>query len=79
MCLKRLRPGKVQEFLFSMSSRPDRGVHPASCPMGTAGSFAGVKRPGREADHTPPASAEVMKTVDQYFHSPLRLHGIVLN
>jgi hypothetical protein len=38
------------------------GVHPISYPMGTAGSFPGVKRPGREADHLPPTSAEVKKT-----------------
>jgi hypothetical protein len=36
------------------------GVHPASCTMGT-GSFLGVKRPGRDADHTSPSSAEVTK------------------
>ena len=36
------------------------GAHPASCTMGT-GSFPGVKRPGRGADHPPPSSAEVMK------------------
>jgi hypothetical protein len=35
------------------------GPHPASYPMGTRGSFPGVKRPGREADHSPPSSAEV--------------------
>jgi hypothetical protein len=29
--------------------------------MGTGGSFPGVKRKGREADHSPPASAEVKK------------------
>jgi hypothetical protein len=34
------------------------GVHPASCTEGT-GSFSGVKRPGRDADHPPPSSAEV--------------------
>jgi hypothetical protein len=27
------------------------GAHPASYPKGTGGSFPGVKRPGREADH----------------------------
>jgi hypothetical protein len=36
------------------------GVHPASCTMGT-GSFPGVNRPGRGADHPPPSSAEVTK------------------
>jgi hypothetical protein len=33
---------------------------PASCTMGT-GSFPGVKRPERGADHPPPSSAEVKK------------------
>jgi hypothetical protein len=28
---------------------------------GTGASFPGVKRPGREADHSPPTSAEVKK------------------
>jgi hypothetical protein len=27
--------------------------------MGTRGSFPGVKRPGRESDHSPPSSAEI--------------------
>jgi hypothetical protein len=35
------------------------GVHPASYPMDTRGSFPEVKQPGREADHSPPSSAEV--------------------
>jgi hypothetical protein len=34
------------------------GAHPASCTMGT-GSFPGVTRPGRGADHPLPPSAEV--------------------
>jgi hypothetical protein len=34
------------------------GAHPASCTMGN-GSFPGVKRPGRDADHPPTSSAEV--------------------
>jgi hypothetical protein len=42
-------PGWVKNFLFSTSSRPDLGLSP------------GVKRPGREADHLPPASTEVKK------------------
>jgi hypothetical protein len=29
--------------------------------MGTGGSFPGVKRQGREADHSPPTSADVKK------------------
>jgi hypothetical protein len=38
----------------------------------------GVKRPGREADHSPPSSAEVNKCVELYLHSPIRLHGVML-
>jgi hypothetical protein len=35
-------------------------AHPASYPMGTGGSFPGGKaRPGHDADHSPPSSAEV--------------------
>jgi hypothetical protein len=41
----------VQNFLFSTSSRPALG---ALSPW--------VKRPGLEADHSPPASAEVKNT-----------------
>jgi hypothetical protein len=33
-------------------------AHPASCTVGT-GSFPGLKRPGRGADHPPRPSAEV--------------------
>jgi hypothetical protein len=34
--------------------------HPASYSMGTGGPFPGGKaRPGRDADHSPPSSAEV--------------------
>jgi hypothetical protein len=32
--------------------------------MGTGGSSPGVKRQGREANHSPPASAEVRENVD---------------
>jgi hypothetical protein len=38
--------------------------------MGIMGSFPGVKRPGREADHSPQSSAEVKKSTELYFHSP---------
>jgi hypothetical protein len=40
---------------------PASGAHPASCTMGTGGPFSGAKaRPGRDADHSPPPSAEVV-------------------
>jgi hypothetical protein len=37
--------------------------------MGTRGSFPGVKRPERDADHSPPSSAEVEEWVELYLHS----------
>jgi len=55
------------------------GTHSAYCLMGTGGSLPGIKRPGREADHSPPSSSEV-KNVCKYTCTPrLRLHGVVLN
>jgi hypothetical protein len=46
---------------FSLHHSVQNGseVHSASYPMGTRGYFPGVKRPGREADHSPPSSDEV--------------------
>jgi hypothetical protein len=45
--------------------------------MGIGGSFTRIKRLGREADHSPPTSAEVKKNVDLYIHYPRSLHGVV--
>jgi hypothetical protein len=45
---------------FSAHVQTVPGAHSASCTMDT-GSFPGVKRPGRGADHPPPSSAEVKK------------------
>jgi hypothetical protein len=48
------------DFSSSSCVQTGSGAHPASCPMGTRGSFPGGKaRPGRDADHSPPSSAEV--------------------
>jgi hypothetical protein len=41
----------------------DSEAHPAFYTMG-AGSFLGVKRPGRGVDHTPTSSAEVKERVE---------------
>jgi hypothetical protein len=43
--------------------------HPASYPMGIRDSFVGVKRPGRDADHSPPSIAEV-KNAWSYTFTP---------
>jgi hypothetical protein len=52
------------------------GTHPTSYPISASDPFpGGVKRPGRESDHSPPSSAEVKECL----HSPIRLHGVVLS
>jgi hypothetical protein len=51
------------------------GAHPTSYTVGT-GSFQGVKRPGRGADHPPPSSAEVKKDYS-YTSTPLWKFGSV--
>jgi len=45
---------------FSAPVQTGPGTHPFFCTMGTR-SFSGVKRPGRDADPSPPSSAVVMK------------------
>jgi hypothetical protein len=53
------RQGKKLSHLHIVQTGSE--VHPTSYKMGTGGSFSGVKRQGREADHSPPTSAEVKK------------------
>jgi hypothetical protein len=52
-------PGSVNNFLHVVQT--GSGAHRASYPIGTVDSFPGIKRQGPEADHSPPASAEVKK------------------
>jgi hypothetical protein len=56
-----LSPGRVKNFLFPTASR--QAVGPAQPPIQwVPGALSlGVKRKGREAEHSPPASAEVKK------------------
>jgi len=43
--------GEESDFLFQ-SVQTDSVAHPASCALGNGASSPGVKRPGREADHS---------------------------
>jgi hypothetical protein len=53
-------PEGAKDFSYSLLVQTSSGAHPASCTMGTGGPFPGAKaRPGRDADHSPPSSAEV--------------------
>jgi hypothetical protein len=53
--------GQGQEFYLLHVVQTGSGIHPTSYPMGTGSSFPGVKRPGREADQSPPTNAEIKK------------------
>jgi len=68
-----LRAGRSEHRIplgrdFPHPSRSALGAHPASYTM-DAGSFSGVKRPGRGVDHPPPSSADVKERVELYLYS----------
>jgi hypothetical protein len=53
-------PAGAKDFPFILCVQTGSGAHQVSCTMGTGGPFPGAKgRPGRDADHSPPSSAEV--------------------
>jgi hypothetical protein len=54
-------PAGAKDFSSILCVQTGSGAHPVSCPMDTGGPFPGGKeRPGRDADHPPPSSAEVV-------------------
>jgi hypothetical protein len=55
------------------------GVHTASYPEGTRGSSLGVKRLGREADHSPPLVPRPKNEWSCTSIPPTRLRGVVLS
>jgi hypothetical protein len=49
-----------KDFSSNLCVQTGSEAHPVSCTMGTGDPFSGAKaRPGRDADHSPPSSAEV--------------------
>jgi hypothetical protein len=66
-------------FLFTTASRT--ALRPTQPPIQwvTDALSLGVKRPGREADHSPPSIAEVKNAWSYTSTPPLRFHGIVLS
>jgi hypothetical protein len=66
-------------FLFDTVSRPALGPTQPPIQWVPRALSLGVKRPGREADHSPPSSADVQECAELYLHSPIRLHGVVLS
>jgi hypothetical protein len=72
-------PVEANDFYSNLCVQTGSGAHPASSPMGTGGPFSGSKaRPRRDADHSPPCSAEVVNEYELYILSPLRLHRYVV-
>jgi hypothetical protein len=66
-------------FLFAVMAR--LALEPTQSPIQwvPGAVYVGVKRPGREADHTLPSSAEV-KNAWSYTSTPsVHLHGVVLS
>jgi hypothetical protein len=52
-------PRQGQRIFPQACVQTGTGAHPASCTMGTGGRFPGSKaQPGRDADYSPPSSAE---------------------
>jgi hypothetical protein len=70
-------PGKGKRFVFHFPTTSRLTLGPTQPPTQWApGPLSPrVKRLGREADHSPPRS----RMVELYLHSPIYLHGIVLN
>jgi hypothetical protein len=65
--------GSVGSRIFSSARRPDRFWGPPSLlSNGYGAPSPGVERPGREADHSPPTSAEIkeMWSINPLPHTP---------
>jgi hypothetical protein len=71
--------GGLGIFLFTTAFRTALGPTQPPIQWVLGALSLGVKRPEREADHSPPSSAEVKECVELYLHSPIRLHGLVLS
>jgi hypothetical protein len=54
-------PGRITNFLLSKSFRPALGPTQPPIQSVRGASSLGIKRPGREADHSPTAITEVKK------------------
>jgi hypothetical protein len=70
---------EVELFSLLHVVQTGSGAHPAFYLVGAGGSFPGLKRQWREADHSPPASAEIKKMWICTSSPPLRLHGAMLS
>jgi hypothetical protein len=68
---------QAKDFSSSLCVQTGSGAHPASCTMGTGGSFPGGKaRPGREADHSPHLEPRSWMSRSYTSSLPKRLQGV---
>jgi hypothetical protein len=72
-------PTWAEDFSSSPCVQIGSGAYPASYPMGTMGTGGpvpgGKARPGRDANHSPPSSAEV-RSRNYTSSPPMLLHGM---
>jgi hypothetical protein len=64
------RVGNVKNFHFSAASRPDLGSTQPSIQCVPEASYPGIKRPGREANHSP-----TNDEIEEHGSIHIRLHG----
>jgi hypothetical protein len=73
-------PAGAENFSLHHRVKTGSGTHPASYSIGTRVSFPGVRRPGRESDHSPPSSAEVRNEWNYTSPPPpTSFHGVMLS
>jgi hypothetical protein len=63
-------------LLFTTAFRPTLG--PTQRPIQWVSGALSLERPGREADHSPPPSAEVKNAWRHTSTTPIHLHGVLL-
>jgi hypothetical protein len=63
-------PAEAKDISCSLCVQTGSGAHSASCKIDIGGPFPGGKaRPGRDADHSPPSSAEFVNKWELYLLS----------
>jgi hypothetical protein len=70
-------PAETGNFPLHHRVQNGSGAHPASYQWVSGALSLGVKRLGREAEHSPPSSAEVKNAWSYTSTPPIRLHGVV--
>jgi hypothetical protein len=71
-------PARTGNFSLHHRVLTCSGIHPASHQLGTGGSSPGIEQPVREADHSPPSSAEVKNAWSFTSSPPVYLHGVIV-